>query len=432
LSEVRDVVCPFCGCLCDDLVILVEEGKIAGVKNGCALSITKYLNYNRERISKPMVRKNGELEETSLEEAVNRAAELLANADYPVSYGWSNTSCEAIATGIELMEEVGGVIDNTSVVCHGPSVLGVHEVGHPTCTLGEIKNRADLIIYWASNPLQSHPRHLSRYTVMARGKFRKSRDERTLIVVDVRKTYTARVADYFIQIQPGKDYELLSALRTAVRGEELEQEEVAGVKREHIEEVADLLISCEFGVLFWGVGLTMTGGKYRNIDLAISLVRDLNAYTKFVMMPMRGHYNVVGANAVFTWQTGYPYAVDFSHGYPRYNPGETSVTDILVRGEADAALIVASDPASNFPRKAVEHLSRIPVVLIDPRWTSTTDIAEVVIPTAMLGIEVEGTAYRMDGVPIHMKKVINPPDGLKPDVEILRMILDRIRAMRGG
>jgi formylmethanofuran dehydrogenase subunit B len=207
---------------------------------------------------------------------------------------------------------------------------------------------------------------------------------------------------------------------------------VAGVPVEYLEEVADAMVSCDFGALFFGLGLTMSSGKLRNIDAALSLVRDLNMRTKFVIMPMRGHFNVTGANTVFTWQTGYPYAVDFSLGYPRYNPGETSVVDVLLRKESDAALIVASDPVSNFPRKAAEHLVENPLVVIDPHMNVTAQMADVLIPSAFVGIEASGTAYRMDHVPIPLKKVVDPPRGILPDDEILRRILAEVRKIKKG
>jgi formylmethanofuran dehydrogenase subunit B len=238
------------------------------------------------------------------------------------------------------------------------------------------------------------------------------------------------MADYFVQVEPGKDYELLQAFRALIRDQELEVDRVAGVPVEYLEEVADAMVNCDFGALFFGLGLTMSGAKLRNIDAALSLVRDLNMRTKFIIMPMRGHFNVTGANTVFTWQTGYPYAVDFSLGYPRYNPGETSVVDVLLRGESDAALVVASDPVSNFPRKAAEHLVKNPLVVIDPHMNVTAQMADVLIPSAFVGIEAEGTAYRMDHVPIPLKKVVNPPRGILPDEEILRRILAEIRKIK--
>jgi formylmethanofuran dehydrogenase subunit B len=431
MESYTGVTCPFCGCLCDDIEVSVDKGAIIKVANGCAYSLTKYLNYNRDRITAPLIREGDKQVPVELPEAIERAAKILSEAEYPVLYGWSSTSAEAIGLGVELAEELGGAIDNTTSVCHGPTTEALQELGLPGCTLGQVRNRADLIIYWGSNPLQSHLRHMSRYTIGAEGRWRRGRDERTLVVVDVRRTYTARVADYFIQVEPNRDYELITALRMALRHEEIEQDRVAGVSVEDIEELADLMMGCEFGALFYGLGLTMSYGKNRNIDSAISLVRDLNRWTKFVMIPMRGHYNVNGANIVFLWHTGYPFAVDFSHGYPVYAPGATSAVDILSRGESDAALIVSSDPAANFPRRAMENLFGNPLIVIDPHRTVTSMRADVVIPSAFVGIECEGTAYRMDGVPIKMRGVIDPPKGILSDEEILGRILGEVRRLKG-
>ncbi|MHA1594936.1 MAG: formylmethanofuran dehydrogenase subunit B [Candidatus Baldrarchaeia archaeon] len=429
---VTDVVCPFCGCLCDDLEVVVENGKIVEVRNACSLGTAKFLSAQKEdRIRKPYIRKNGKFVEVSLEEAINKAAEILVNANRPLLYGWSSTECEAHRVGIMLAEELGAVIDNTASVCHGPSIIAVQEIGLSGCTLGQVKNRADLIIYWGSNPSSAHPRHLSRYTMFCRGFFRdKGAKERTLIVVDVRRTDTAKLADYFVQVKPGGDYELIQALRYAIKTGDLDKNEVSGVPRDLILKIAELMKSCHFGALFFGLGLTMSKGKHRNIDAALSLVRDLNRYTKFVLMPMRGHYNVTGFNTVSTWMTGYPFSVDFSRGYPRYNPGEYSAVDVLLREECDAALIVASDPVSHFPRKATEHLARIPLIVIDPHWTPTAMLADVILPPAIAGIEVDGTAYRMDHVPLMLKKVIDPPEGCLPDRELVKMILDRVRELK--
>lgn len=472
---ISNVTCPVCGSLCDDIEVLVENNRIVKVRNACGLSESKFLNYNGHRLRKPLIRKNGELVETSTEEAVRKSAEILADAAYPILYGWSCTSCEAIRVGLELAEEVGGVIDNTSTVCHGPSVLSIQDVGYSTCTLGQIRHRADLVIYWGSNPWSAHPRHIERYTAFTQGRFQASiwyrylaylsayrakrrllralklsslreapvpaevehglpptlfRKERKMIVVDVRRTRTADIADYFLQVEPNKDYEVLQALRALIRDEEIDMNKVAGVPVETLEELADIMIGCKFGVLFFGVGLTMSMGKLRNIDTAISMVRDLNRYTKFMIMPMRGHFNVTGANVVYTWQTGYPYAVDFSHGYPRYNPGETSVVDILTRAESDASLVVASDPVAHFPKAAAENLVRNPLIVIDPEPTATSLMADVVFPSAFVGIEAEGTAYRMDHVPLPLKKVVEPPSGCLSDVQILQRILAGVRKIR--
>ncbi|GAG83636.1 unnamed protein product [marine sediment metagenome] len=53
----------------------------------------------------------------------------------------------------------------------------------------------------------------------------------------------------------------------------------------------------------------------------------------------------------------------------------------------------------------------------------TSQVAEVNIPAAIAGIECDGAATRMDGLPLYLRKVIEPPDGVIPDRDILRMMI---------
>jgi formylmethanofuran dehydrogenase subunit B len=480
LSVIKSVICPICGCLCDDIEVTVENNKIVKMKNGCAVCESKMVNgYNdEERLLTPMIRKDGKLVPVSTEEAVHKAAQILTDAKYPLLFGWSSSTSEAQRVGVELAEELGSALDNTCSICHGPSVMATQEIGIPTCTLGQIRHRADLIIYWACDPWSAHPRHLERYTSFTEGRWEKSeykgfiqkmkagagqkkltaaakqghikymppprpetctvdvppasigKQGRKMIVVDVRKTMTADAADYFLQVEPNKDYEVIEALRALINDQELDVEKVGGVPVEYLQEVADAMMNCEFGVIFFGLGLTQTVGRFRNIEIAISLTRDLNRKTKFVILPMRGHFNVTGANVVFAWQTGYPYAIDFSQGFPQFNPGEYTAIDLLKRGDIDAMLVISSDPGAHFPKPAVQNMVKHPLIVIDPHMNCTSMLGDVVFPTQWCGIEYEGTAYRMDHVPIMLRKVVEPPAGILNDEQILEKILAEVKKIK--
>ena len=168
----------------------------------------------------------------------------------------------------------------------------------------------------------------------------------------------------------------------------------------------------------------MTRGKHLNVEAALSLARDLNQYTRFTAKPMRGHGNVTGADNVVSWQTGYPFGVSLHRGYPRFNPGEFTTSDTLARGEADAALIISSDPMSNFSQPARDHLSRIPVIVLDPKMTHTSKIASVHFTTATYGINTPGTVYRMDDIPIPLRPAFESP--FPSDYEVLSSIEKRL------
>jgi len=432
---VTDVICPFCGTLCDDLEVVVsDDGKeLYEVYNACAIGAEKFLHSQaKDRITRPRMRQeDGSWKEISYDEAIEYTAKMLAEAKKPLMYGWSSTNCEAQSVGSEIGEFVGAVMDNTATVCHGTSLIAVQDIGIPSCTLGEIKNRADRILFWGCNPAHAHPRHMSRYSIFPRGFFTgKGHTGRKVIVVDPRPTDTASLADIHLQVEQGHDYELLDALRVAFKGEQL-PDVVGGIPKEKIYEVAETLKSGRFAIIFFGMGVTQSLGKNHNIDAAIAVTRDLNEYTKAAIMPMRGHYNVTGSGQVWGWLFGFPYAVDLSRGFARYNPGETTSNDLLRRDEVDAVFVLGSDPGAHFPFSSVKKIYDLPSVAIDPHETPTTEVCKVHVPVAFVGVEIGGCAYRMDNVPIETRKVVEPPEGMMTDEEFLGRVLARVKEIKG-
>ncbi|HWQ65689.1 MAG TPA: formylmethanofuran dehydrogenase subunit B [Methanospirillum sp.] len=434
---VTDVTCPFCGTLCDDLVITVsdDENEILDCQNACAIGAEKFLHAasHSHRETRPRKRQpDGSYKEISYDEAIEYTAQLLAKAKKTLWYGWASTSCEAMAIGHKVAEKAGTMVDNCATVCHGSSLLAIQDVGVPSCTLGEVKNRADRVVFWGCNPAHAHPRHMSRYSIFPRGFFTtKGHKGRKIIVVDCRYTDTAKCADEFIQIDQSYDYEVLDAFRTVVRGEPI-PDVVGGVPKEKIIAAVDCLKEARFGVIFFGMGLTHTLGRNHNIDIAINLTRDLNDYTKFSIVAMRGHWNVTGSGQVLSWQYGFPFCVDLTRRtHARYQPGDTSSVDLLRRKEVDACICIASDIGAHFPIEATRHMAQIPSVCIDPHINLTTEISDVHIPVAMVGVEVEGCAYRMDNVPMRCRKVVNPPEGMLTDEELLEKIYVRLCEIMG-
>ncbi|MFO0879523.1 MAG: formylmethanofuran dehydrogenase subunit B [Gemmataceae bacterium] len=427
LKVVSNATCTFCGCVCDDMELTVEGNHITKAKNACVLGKAWFLNHHIE--NRPVATIEGK--PATFEEAVERAAQILAGARYPIIYGLSDTTCEAQRVAVAIADRIGACIDTTTSVCHGPSGMAFQGVGEVTCTLGEVKNRADLVIFWGSNPAESHPRHWGRYSTMPKGLYvPNGRKDRTVVLVDVRRSKSAPAADIFVQVKPRKDFETLWALRALVKGVELDDsiEAETGVPLAQLQDLARRMKACKFGVLFFGMGLSMTRGKHLNVEAALSLAQDLNEFTRFYAKPMRGHGNVTGADNVVSWSTGYSFGVSLGRGYPRFNPGEFTTSDTLARGEADAGLIVASDPMGNFSQPARNHLASIPYVALDPKESPTTRHATVAFTTATYGINVPGTVYRMDDVPIPLRPAFESQ--YPSDETVLKAIEKRIREIQ--
>jgi formylmethanofuran dehydrogenase subunit B len=399
---VTSATCTSCGCLCDDIDLHTEDGRIVRAERACTLGREWFFGHHSHNDVTVLVDRRP----ASLDDAIEAAADILANANRPLIYGLGNSTCETQREAVLLAEDIGGVIDTHTSMTHGPSKLGAQLVGKVTCTLGEVRNRADLLIYWGTNPVETHPRHLKRYAYTPSGKFVPGgRHDRTMILVDVQETLSARAADQFLQIQPGMDFELLTVLRAIVRDQRVDPDLLAatGLTLDRATALVTLMKHARLGVFFFGTGLTRTRGRHMNVAALHSLTMALNEFTKFAAIPMRDLGNDVGADNVMSWLTGYPVGVDFSRGYARSNPGEFTAVDLLTRREADAALIVAADPWSTMPEAAIEHLENIPHIVIDRAGVSPRARARVQFITASPGIDAPGTAYRMDWVPVSMR-----------------------------
>ena len=429
LKIVRDATCTFCGCVCDDIDLHVQGHKIVEAKRACVLGTAWFLNHEIEDRPSCLV----EGQPAPLADGIERAAQILATARYPLIYGLSDTTCESQRVAVSIGDWIGGLVDTTTSVCHGPSGMAFQNVGEVTATLGEVRNRGDMIIFWGSNPAESHPRHFTKYSLMPKGMFLPNgRKDRTCVVVDVRKTKSAKAADIFIPIKPRKDFEALWTLRALAQdlpldGDLVERE--TGVAIAVWQDLMDRMKKARYGVIFFGMGLTMTRGKHANSEALLALTRDMNRYTRFVCKPNRGHGNVTGADNVVSWRTGYPFGVNLARGYPRFNPGEYTASDVLARREADAAMIIASDPMANFSQPAREHLASIPYIAFDPKETPTTRHATVAFNVATYGINVPGTVYRMDDVPIPLRPAFESP--LPSDFDVLQGIEKRVRELLG-
>ena len=432
--QVEHVVCAFCGCVCDDLTVTIEEGRITGVKQACALS-KSWLTGHTAEAHEPATLINGQ--PASLDQAIAAAASYLAAARYPLIYGLSSTYSEAQRQAVALADLLGANIDCCTSVCHGPSGMGFQTVGEPSCTLGEIKNRADLVIYWGSNPAESHPRHFTRYAVTPKGLFTPNgRKGRTVVLVDVRPTPSSRAVDIFLQIKPGRDFEVFWALRCLIRGIAIDEAAVADTGL----SMAQLAGPCRAPQEVQVRRLLRRPGADPEPRPPHEHDGGLHAGTRSAEL-----HQVCRHPHPRPWQRdrhrqragladGLSLRRQLQPRLPALQSGEFTAVDLLARNEADAVLVVASDPASNFPRAAIRRLAQIPTIVLDTHLSETTQIARVAIMTATAGISAAGTIYRMDNVPLMLRSFL--PSPYPNDEEVLSRLVAEVRRLqttgRGG
>jgi formylmethanofuran dehydrogenase subunit B len=407
-----DVACTVCGCVCDDLRVTFSGSRISHVEGACRLAEPWFASL-REPSARPPAAIDGK--PMPLAQAIERAADLLHHSRAPLIWGLSRSSTAGQRAAVLLAEQIGATIDTTASICHGPSIMAIQEVGESTCSLGEVRNRADLVIFWGADPAESHPRHFERYSVDAKGLFvPRGRADRHVVVIDSESTSTSRLADTFIKIPREADFEVIWALRQLLRDIELPAWFDIGVPQPQLQVLANLMSGCRYGAVFFGLGLAQRGMGHKNVEALLRLVEDLNSFTRFTARRLRIPGDVAGADAVLCWLTGFPFAVNLARGYPRYNPGEYSANDLLERGEVDACVLVGSEPCLELSSRARRAIEQMPTIALDYPHANPPFEATVQITTAIYGIHVSGTAYRMDEVPIPLRRLISsnlPCDG---------------------
>ena len=361
-------------------------------------------------------------------EAIDVAAAILSEARLPLVCGLGQTDCESQRVAVALAEAIGAVLDPAGPPGDGVAGAASQAVGLSTATFGEVRDRADIVVAWRADPVASHPRLLPRLRLDRGGRAAGDRD-RTLVVIDAEHTATAEEADAFIQLPPELDFEALWAMRALVRGVSFDRDLAARLPLDAVGQLAGRLRACRYGAVLHGSGLAATGSGYVNALALLALVRDLARIAHVVALPLRHDGNARGGEDVLAWQTGYPSAVSFARGHPRAQPGEFSAAEVLGRGETDAALVVGFDALAHLPPPAADHMRRIPTIVVAPRATETAAAARVAFGTAASGVYREGTAHRMDGVPVPLHAPLTSPR--LGDREVLAAIGARI-AGEGG
>ncbi|MCQ6963638.1 formylmethanofuran dehydrogenase subunit B [Methanolobus chelungpuianus] len=391
-------VCTGCALLCDDIDVGLEDGKVAKVHTACRKGFAFM-----KGCSNPLgCMVNGK--RADMDSAIREAADILRSAERPLIFGHANSSSAAQKKAIGIARKINGYIDDTSSFCQGPMVEAILEGKLKTCTLDDVRHKADVIVYWGADPANSHPRHMSRYSYFPRGKERQRgwEEDRTAICIDVRKSDTAEICgeNGLYQIPVKGDVEFMDALVSALSGKIPKTSYDFDKKR--LLELANILKKAKFGVIFAGLGMVYA---LDDREPLYRLMDKLNSVSNFHLIPMAGHYNMRGFNQNLFEETGYINRVKFSGAEILHGP-EYSVVEALRQKTVDAALVIGADPLTSLPRSVVRYLEEIPLIAIDPCQTLTSVKAKVTIPCALVGVESGGTAVRMDGVEIGLKQIV--------------------------
>ena len=379
---VGKVVCSACGCLCDDICVSTSQGRIESVERACDIGLA-WLNRHRDPQSLPEACVAGI--PCTLAEAVARAAERLKHARAPRISGLTSLAIEDIQSAVALADLLNAAIDHDASETSIERSLAKQRLGIVSATLGEVRNRADLVVYWACDPLTTHPRHVERFIDTPPSRFLpRGRADRCVLVVDKAPNATAPIADHVFEADPKEQRAVLAAARARVLGKPTRC--MSSKFDSILDRFVPILTQARYGALFVGADVR----DATTWEALLALVRDLNVAgtRRFVLLSLSGAGNAAGAEAVLGWQAGAPCRVDYARGVPQYRP-ELRVTSA---GTNDVLVWLGEDHDA----AAIDASAR--VVHIGPGATRPSHTAEIAIQTARAGIDCSGTFMRGDGV----------------------------------
>jgi len=287
---------------------------------------------------------------------------------------------------------LGATLDPAIPAFHRDAIVAMQAVGVSTCTLGEVKQRADVVLFWGADPAKSHSRLYERF-LDPPGTF-VSRDRH---IIGIGSQRNSNRVDEFLQIDTSETLVILTALRAIIGGVELSAESIGGINVQQLQQLASRLQQASYSVIFFGQEI----GGAAEIEAIFLLVRLLNAQSRCAAIGLGG----TQCENVLTWQTGYPCGVNFSLGYPRYDPYAYSTNTLLERGEVDAVLMVGSENLAELSTAAQSQLAKLPLILLENAGSTSSLDPTIRITTARPGVHCGGTIFRMDGVPLKLRAI---------------------------
>jgi len=482
-----ETVCGYCGVGCrvavesrDGRVLRIDGVADAEVNHGHLCAKGRYAHaWHRspERLTEPLLRRDGELEPVSWDEALDYVAHRLReirDAHGPEALGTftsSRSTNEAAYLLQRLFRAQLGTnnVDCCARVCHSSTALALQRstgTGAASASYEDI-DRARIIVVAGANPTEAHP------VVGARIKQAVRRGAR-LIVIDPRAIELTTLAEHHLALGPGTNVALFNALANVILRENLQQkdyveqrcegleglrsflaslslEEAAqttGVAVEAIEAAARVIGAGEPVLFVHGLGLSeLTQGT-----ASVMALTNLGMLTGSIgmpgagMLPLRGQNNVQGnadMGAMPNQLTGYQPLDDpevrarterLWGSAPPPEPGLT-IPEMLEgarEGRVRALWIQGEDVAQSDPneRHVLEALDALELLIVQEMFlTETARRAHVVFPAAGY-LEHDGTFINGERRVQRVRRAVLPPEGARPDWEVVQDVATRLGANR--
>jgi formate dehydrogenase alpha subunit len=432
--------------------------------------ITEFVHHP-ERLTSPLIRKNGELKEATWDEVLELIASKLRN--YTAAELGVIASAKCTNEENYVMQKFARAvldtnnIDHCARLCHAPTVAGLVQSfgsGAMTNSIQEIGDAA-CILAIGTNTTEGHP-------IIGLEIKRAVNKGGRLIVANPREIDLCRFASLWLQHNPGTDVALLMGMMRVIVDEGLfdsafiadrcenfdafEQalgdfgldfvESITGVPRDKIVEAARIFATNSPATILYAMGITQSSHGTDNVLATANLAMLTGNVGKpsAGVNPLRGQNNVQGAcdmGALPNVYPGYQAVADpairekfetaWGCSLPP-SPGLTLVEmlEAAYRREIKALYLVGENPALSDPdsRHVWESLAKLEFLVVQDIFLSeTAKFAHVVLPAASFA-EKDGTFTNTERRVQRVRKAVEPIGDSKPDWWITCQVAQRLEA----
>ncbi len=472
--------CSYCGVGCQmDLVVVddkvVRVDPVNAIPNEGLLCVKgkfafKYINHPN-RLTKPLIKRNGMFEEASWEEAytliVSKIKETKKAFGPNAFAGLASAKCTNEENYLfqKMMRAVIGTnnVDHCARLCHASTVSGLATTlgsGAMTNSIGEVKNH-DVIFVIGSNTSETHP-------VIANFMRQAVKKGAKLIVAEPREIELVKDSELFVQIMPGTNVALLNGMMNVIYNEKLYDSafisektegfdemieivkkyppklcaEICGCTEQDIIDAARIYASGEKAGIYYAMGVTQHSNGTNHVKAIANLAMMCGNVGKESsgINPLRGQNNVQGACDAGSLPNNYP-------GYQKVFDKEvqlkfekawgTKLSDkvglslphiingaynnlvkfLYIMGENP----IVSDPDINHVKQAFNKIEFL--VVQDIFMTETAEFADVILPASSFA-EKEGTFTNTERRIQMVHKAIEPIGDSKPDWVIIQELMN--------
>ncbi len=477
-------VCVYCGCGCE-MDLGTRNNRIAEIRgerrspvNAGSLCVKGRFGLDfvssPDRLTRPLVRRNGQLEETdwddALETVASRLRETVERHGADAVGGLSSAKCTNEENYLfqKFMRGVIGTnnVDHCARLCHASTVAGLARAfgsGAMTNSMAELRN-ADCILVTGSNTTEAHP--IAALDIIAAVREHDAR----LIVADPRAIPLTRYASQHLRQRSGSDVALFNAMMHVILNEGLTDTAFIEERTENFEEFRDSLAHCtpEWAALITGVSAeeirtaARTYGTAERASIVYSMgitqhttgTDNVLALANLAMLtgnvgrestginPLRGQNNVQGAcdmGALPNTLPGYQKVSEssvldtFEAAWGVRPPGGSGLTVVEMMNAAfDGGLRalyimgenpIISDPNANHVREALQKVDFL--VVQDIFLSDTAELADVVLPAASFA-EKTGSFTNTERRVQLLRRALNSPGEARDDARILCELAERM------